>query len=106
MYNNQNKAKQVLEVPKYIILWGKLLQFFSVNLAAKFAQNLFITPIKFKPPKREREMFFKSLRSKITITSIHKDIVVYQYGNNKKADKKSASYSRLEWQRNAIGIYC
>lgn len=89
MYNNQNKAKQVLEVPKYIILWGKFLQFFSVNLAAKFAQNLFITPIKFKPPKREREMFFKSLRSKITIPSIHKDIVVYQYGNNKKADKKA-----------------
>lgn len=89
MFNNKNKAKQVLEVPKFILLSGQFLQFFSVNLAAKFAQNLFITPIKFKPPKREREMFAKSVKSKITIPSVQKDIVVYQYGTNKKATKKA-----------------
>jgi len=48
MQDNSKKAKHSLEVPKSIIWTGKFLQFFSLPLAAKFAQNLFITPIKLK----------------------------------------------------------
>ncbi|ALU24803.1 MULTISPECIES: alpha/beta hydrolase [Myroides] len=83
------KPKQSLEIPKSIIVIGKTLQLFSNNLATRFAQNLFITPLKFKPPKREKEMFDKSVVTKITVPALRKDIVVYQYGTNKAADKKA-----------------
>ncbi|WP_353160448.1 alpha/beta hydrolase [Myroides odoratus] len=89
MQDNSKKAKHSLEVPKSIIWTGKFLQFFSLPLAAKFAQNLFITPIKFKTPKREKEMLTKSKRSKLYINAIKKDIVMYEYGINKKANKKA-----------------
>ncbi len=84
-----NKAKHSLEIPKTIIWTGKFLQFFSISLASKFAQNLFITPIKFHTPKREKEMFAKSKRRKIFINKIKKDVTVYEYGINKKANKKA-----------------
>lgn len=83
------KQKQSLEIPKGIILTAKTLQFFSKDLATKFAQNLFITPIKFKPPKREREMLEKSIITKITVRKLGKDICVYQYGTNKNTTKKA-----------------
>ncbi|MTG97989.1 MULTISPECIES: alpha/beta hydrolase [Myroides] len=83
------KQKQSLEIPRGIILTAKTLQFFSIKLATRFAQNLFITPIKFKPPKREKEMLDKSISSVITVKALKKDICVYQYGTNKQADKKA-----------------
>lgn len=83
------KPKQSLEIPKSIIVIGKTLQLFSKNLATRYAQNLFVTPLKFKPPKREREMLDKSVVTKITVPALRKDIVVYQYGTNKTADKKA-----------------
>ncbi|WP_158961354.1 alpha/beta fold hydrolase [Myroides fluvii] len=89
MQNNSKKAKHSLEVPKSIIWTGKMLQCFSLPLAAKFAQNLFITPIKFKTPKREKEMLAKSKRSKLYVNAIKKDIVMYEYGINKRANKKA-----------------
>lgn len=89
MQDNPKKVKHSLEVPKSIIWTGKILQFFSLSLAAKFAQNLFITPIKFKTPKREKEMLSKSKKTKLYINAIKKDSVVYEYGINKKATKKA-----------------
>lgn len=86
---NTPKPKQSLEVPKSIRLIGKFLQFFSKNWASKFAQNLFVSPIKFKGPKREKEMLEKSIISRITIPELNKDIYVYQYGTNKAANKKA-----------------
>lgn len=87
MQNNQKQPKQTLQVPKSIIVAGKTIQFFSKSLATKFAQNLFITPIKFTPPKREKEMLEKSSISRIIVPAIKKDIIVYQYGTNKNATK-------------------
>lgn len=89
MQDPSKKAKHSLEIPKSIIWTGKLLQFFSLSLAARFAQNLFITPIKFKTPKREKEMLTKSKRSKLYIPTLKKDVVVYEYGINTKATKKA-----------------
>lgn len=83
------KPKQSLEIPKSIIVIGKTLQLFSNNLATRFAQNLFITPLKFKPPKREREMLEKSIVTQIAVPKLKKDIFVYQYGTNKAATKKA-----------------
>lgn len=84
-----NKQKQSLEIPKSIIATGKFIQFFSEKWATKFAQNLFITPLKFTPPKREKEMLDKSVVTRITVVELDKDIFVYQYGNNKNANKKA-----------------
>ncbi|MEK6452116.1 MULTISPECIES: alpha/beta hydrolase [unclassified Myroides] len=83
------KPKQSLEIPKSIIVIGKTLQLFSNNLATRFAQNLFITPLKFKPPKREKEMLDKSVVTEIAVPKLKKDIFVYQYGTNKAATKKA-----------------
>lgn len=83
------KPKQSLEIPKSIIVIGKTLQLFSNNLATRFAQNLFITPLKFKPPKREKEMLEKSIVTEIAVPKLKKDIFVYQYGTNKAATKKA-----------------
>ncbi|WP_010256028.1 alpha/beta hydrolase [Myroides injenensis] len=85
----KHKQKQSLEIPKGLIITGKVLQFLSKNWAAKFAQNLFVTPIKFKSPKREKEMLDKSILTRIAVPALKKDIFVYQYGTNKKANKKA-----------------
>ena len=86
---NTKKKKQSLEIPKGLILIGKFLQTLSKNWAASYAQKLFITPIKFTPPQREREMIERSINQKIYVNAIQKDIVVYSYGMNKKANKKA-----------------
>ncbi|MDR2221265.1 MAG: alpha/beta hydrolase [Flavobacteriaceae bacterium] len=87
MQKNKKQQQQSLQIPRTIIAVGKTLQFFSIKLAAKYAQNLFVTPIKFAPPKREKEMLEKSIINKIVVPSLKKDIIVYQYGTNKTANK-------------------
>ena len=79
------KKKQHLTVPKVIIYIGKILQFFSVKLTTLYLARLFTTPIKYKTPKRELEMFNNSIQKRILIPDVNKEIVVYQYG---KSDKK------------------
>lgn len=72
-------------VPKSILYFAKFLNFFSSNLAEKFARKLFITPIKHKIPKREFHMEEKSVQTNLFIPAINKKIVVYSYGiSNKK----------------------
>ena len=43
---------QSLEIPKIILLTSKLLSFTSPKLITLFAARLFVTPIKYKIPKR------------------------------------------------------
>jgi pimeloyl-ACP methyl ester carboxylesterase len=76
---------QSLKIPKIILLTSKLIAFISPKLATRFAAKLFITPIKYKIPKRELEMDRKSTQKLIEIPAINKKVVVYQYG---KSDKK------------------
>lgn len=72
-------------VPKSILYFAKFLNFFSSNLAERFARKLFITPIKHKIPKREFHMEEKSVQTNLFIPAINKKIVVYSYGiSNKK----------------------
>jgi pimeloyl-ACP methyl ester carboxylesterase len=73
-----------LEIPRFIILFSKVIAFFSTKLATAFAFKLFTTPIRHKTPKREMEMDQKSIQTLITIPSINKKIVVYQYGESEK----------------------
>lgn len=79
------KNKQIENnVPKSILCFAKLLNFFSSNLAERFARKLFVTPIKHKIPKREFHMEAESVQTKLFIPAINKEIVIYSYGNSNK----------------------
>ena len=73
-----------MKIPKSILLFAKLLQFISPKLAMLFAAKLFGTPFKHKIPKREFYMNENSTQTKVLISEINKEIVVYQYGNSNK----------------------
>ncbi len=78
--NNINPFK----IPKTILLTGKILQFVSNSLAAKFAAKIFATPLKFKAPERELMMRKSTKNELLEIKSIQKKIMVYTYGYSKK----------------------
>jgi len=73
-----------LKVPAIIIYIGKILQFLSIKWTTFYLSRLFTTPIKHKIPKRELQMDRNSIQTKINVTEIKKDIVVYQLGNGDK----------------------
>lgn len=78
------KHQQSLQIPRSIIFMGKLLQIFSTDWATRFAQKLFVTPIKFKTPKREIEMLKKSVIQPHFVAEIKKEITTYTYGEGAK----------------------
>jgi pimeloyl-ACP methyl ester carboxylesterase len=82
--NSPNPAKS-LEIPRIIILTGKIIAFISLKFTTLFAAKLFITPVKHKIPKRELEMDRKSTQKLFYIPAINKQVHVYHYG---KSDTK------------------
>lgn len=78
-------GNQSLKIPKIILVTAKFLEVISSKFAMLFAAKLFVTPIKYKIPKRELHMEQKSIQSKLFVPSLKKNIVVYNYG---KSDKK------------------
>ncbi|GLB50250.1 alpha/beta fold hydrolase [Neptunitalea lumnitzerae] len=84
MANDKNIQKQSIQIPTQFIYLGKALQFVSKKLAAFYAGSLFMTPIKFKMPKREFHMDKESVQTPLFIPSLQKEIVVYTYGNSDK----------------------
>ena len=84
MTKKSKKPNQTLKIPKIILVTGKFLSFISTNLAVQFAAKLFTTPIKHKIPKRELEMDSKSRQETIFVPSIHKNIVVYHFGESEQ----------------------
>src|SRR5680860_1441105 len=81
---NKKKPVQVLLVPKYLLIIGKVLTAISPFIAGRFAAILFLTPFRFKIPEREKEMEKKSTQEVVHVPSINRDIVVYHYGGNSK----------------------
>ena len=77
-----NTPVQRLLVPSYILVTGKILTTISPFLASRFAAKLFLTPFRYKLPEREREMDEKSKQTSVTVPSIERDVVVYEYGNS------------------------
>ncbi len=73
-----------MKIPKSILLFAKFLQFIYPKFAMLFAAKLFGTPFKHKIPKREFYMNENSNQTKVFISSINKEIVVYQYGDSDK----------------------
>ena len=84
MSKNNNPVVQNSDIPKLIKLLGRLLQLVSPVLAAKFASKLFITPIKYKTPKRELHMLNDSSQEYLYVPAINKTIRIYHYGNSDK----------------------
>ena len=72
------------QIPKAILYTGKLLQFFSISLATKFAIKLFKTPMRFKTPDREKVMAKSAQQELILIPEINKEVMVYSYGFSKR----------------------
>lgn len=82
--SSANPAGQSLNIPKPILVTAKILEMTSPKLAAKFAMKLFVTPMKFRLPKREVEMDANTRQETLMIPSIGKEIVVYHYGEGKR----------------------
>jgi pimeloyl-ACP methyl ester carboxylesterase len=75
---------QRLLVPSYILATGKILTTISPFLASRFAARLFLTPFKYKLPKREKEMDRKSQQSRLILPHYQREMVVYEYGSSSK----------------------
>lgn len=81
---HSKKKATVLKIPKIILITAKSLAFVSPKLLTFFTAQLFSTPIRYKMPKRELEMDQKSTQQKIWISSINKEVNVYEYGKSAK----------------------
>ena len=69
--NDPKKETQSVHIPWFIKKTAKVLYWISPKLAMRFAMRLFVTPIKFKTPKREYGMLKNS------------EIKFIQYGDKK-----------------------
>lgn len=78
------KKKQALKIPKPIKIFAKVLETISPRLAARFAMRIFITPVKFKLPKREVAMDSNTHQEMLNIPVLNKEICVYHYGSSKR----------------------
>jgi pimeloyl-ACP methyl ester carboxylesterase len=84
MTKNTSIHTQSLKIPKFIMLSSKFISFISPKLTILFAAKLFTTPIKHKIPKRELHMDRDSVQKLVTIPSLNKQVVVYEYGQSEK----------------------
>ena len=68
--NVSTPPNSIPKLPSSIIFAGKVLQFFSSELASKFAIKLFRTPFRFKIPEREKMMAESAQKEMIHIPGI------------------------------------
>ncbi len=76
--------QKVFQIPKRILLTGKVLQFVSPKLATRFVMKLFRTPFNFKRPRREQKMYSDFHKEKLWIPGLDKNIQVYEKGQGSK----------------------
>jgi pimeloyl-ACP methyl ester carboxylesterase len=82
------KIKQPsLQIPKALINTAKVLEKIAPNLLIKFASKLFVTPINYPTPEREKEMINNAVQEFCYVPSIKKNINIYRY-SNLNSDKK------------------
>ena len=87
MKKNEIPVQRLL-IPEKVVKAGKLLERISPFLATRFAARLFLTPFKYKRPKREHKMFENSEKQLLYISKIKRKVQVYRYGP-KTAGKKA-----------------
>lgn len=73
-----------IEIPSFIKIIGKILQFISPNLATMGAMRLFETPIDYPTPKREKMMAKSAQHKTLAIPTINKTVHILSYGYSKK----------------------
>ena len=73
-----------LVIPKPVVLLSKTIEFFFPFFAARLAAKLFVTPINFKTPEREKYMLKSAQKKRLTIPTINKEIGLLSYGYSKK----------------------
>jgi pimeloyl-ACP methyl ester carboxylesterase len=76
--------KKVFDIPKSILLIGKVLQFISPKLATNYVLRLFMTPFRFPRPKREKIMFENAKSNFLQVPTLKKNIKVFHFGQSRK----------------------
>ena len=71
-------------IPRAVISFGKVLQFFSKDLATLFVGKLFSTPVKFSAPDRELTMRNSAKKERLQIVGCKAEVQVYTYGYSKR----------------------
>ena len=75
---------QRLLVPSYILYASRALTALSPFLASRFAAHLFLSPFRYKLPKRERKMDNESTQTRLMVPSMEREIVLYEYGKSSR----------------------
>ena len=73
-----------LVIPKPVSYFAKVLELISVRLSSLFGMRLFMTPINYPIPKRERYMLKSAQKKRMFIDDINKEIEVLSYGYSRK----------------------
>lgn len=81
---NKKKLASSLEIPQFVKVGMKIINFISSKLAVLLAAKLFTTPIKFKAPSREKAMLNGSQIHELYVDSIQKEIEILSYGYSDK----------------------
>ena len=84
MPKSRLKPKNTQKIPKILLLTAALLEKISTRFVVLFAAKLFTTPIKHKMPHREFEIDKKSKQSLLSVPTIGKEILVYEWKNSSK----------------------
>lgn len=75
---------QRLLVPSYILALSRFLTIVSPFLASRFAARLFLSPFRYKLPKREKKMDEESIQKEVMVPSMNRSIITYEYGQSDK----------------------
>lgn len=79
-----SKNHNTFAIPRPLIIFGKILQFFSKGLATLYVAKIFSTPLKLPAPERELTMRNSSKKETIKIPGCKAEVQMYIYGYSKK----------------------
>ncbi len=87
MMENEAPKNYLFAIPPWITKTGKMLEMISPALSAHFAFYIFYSPLKFRRPEREKEMYDAFSKKYIHIDEIGKKVKLYSStsGNKDKA---------------------
>jgi len=84
LLTSNKKLIPSLAIPKPVALFIKTIEVFSPYLATRLAARLFVTPINFATPEREKYMLKSAQKKRLFIPDINKEIDLLSYGYSKK----------------------
>jgi len=87
MTSIEKNKQPSIQIPKSLLTTAKLLEKLAPNLFLKFAYKLFITPINYPTPEREKDMLTHAVQETCYVPNLKKNITVYRY-KNLEATKK------------------